>query len=62
MAPRMPSTAGIRKTKKRFEVGQKIGGGTFGVLHEGKDLLTKEPVAIKFELKTIKNPQLTLEY
>jgi serine/threonine protein kinase len=62
MAQAPPSTAGILMVHDRFQVGKELGKGAFGVLHAGKNLITGEPVAIKFEIRTIPNPQLPLEY
>lgn len=35
--------------KERWKVARKIGGGGFGEIYEGQDLLTREPVALKVE-------------
>lgn len=35
--------------KERWKVTKKIGGGGFGEIYEGIDLVTKEPVALKLE-------------
>ncbi|KAL0094893.1 Serine/Threonine kinase CK1 [Phycomyces blakesleeanus] len=45
-----------------YRVGHKIGEGSFGVIHQGIDLNTNEPVAIKFELRDTETPQLRSEY
>lgn len=35
--------------KERWKVAKKIGGGGFGEIYEGVDLVTKELVALKLE-------------
>ncbi|KAH9995683.1 kinase-like protein [Russula compacta] len=45
-----------------FRVGKKIGEGSFGVVFEGVNLLTNQPVAIKFEPRKSDAPQLRDEY
>jgi len=45
-----------------FRVGKKIGEGSFGVVFEGSNLLTSQPVAIKFEPRKSDAPQLRDEY
>ena len=35
--------------KERWKVTKKIGGGGFGEIYEGVDLVTKEQVALKLE-------------
>lgn len=62
MAKGPPSTAGIVTVCDRYKVGRELGQGSFGVLHKGVDPKTEEPVAIKFEAKSIPHPQLPLEY
>ncbi|KAI8084496.1 kinase-like domain-containing protein [Halteromyces radiatus] len=44
------------------QLGEKIGQGSFGIIYEGTNLTTKEPVAIKFETCDAQVPQLKLEY
>ena len=45
-----------------YRVGKKIGEGSFGVIFEGTDLLTRQLVAIKFEPRKSDAPQLRDEY
>ncbi|EIM90811.1 kinase-like protein [Stereum hirsutum FP-91666 SS1] len=45
-----------------FRVGKKIGEGSFGVVFEGTNLLSNQPVAIKFEPRKSDAPQLRDEY
>lgn len=45
-----------------FRVGKKIGSGNFGELRLGKNIYTKEFVAIKMEAIKARVPQLHLEY
>ncbi|KAI8982207.1 kinase-like domain-containing protein [Mycotypha africana] len=45
-----------------YKVLRKIGEGSFGIIYEGCNLLTKQPVAIKFEPKKTSAPQLKDEY
>jgi casein kinase 1 len=45
-----------------FRVGKKIGEGSFGVVFEGVNLLTNQPIAIKFEPRKSDAPQLRDEY
>ncbi|KAI0058636.1 kinase-like protein [Artomyces pyxidatus] len=45
-----------------FRVGKKIGEGSFGVVFEGSNVLTNQPVAIKFEPRKSDAPQLRDEY
>lgn len=40
----------------RFQIVKKIGGGAFGAIYEGKDLMTHQKVAIKLEHMTTKFP------
>ena len=44
--------------KERWKVTKKIGGGGFGEIYEGVDLVTKEPVALKLE--SAKQPKQVL--
>lgn len=45
-----------------YQVGRRIGSGSFGEIHLGTDAQTNEEVAIKIESNTTKHPQLHLEY
>eukprot|EP00093_Oithona_nana_P010896 10896.XXX_151399_152479_1 [CDS] Oithona nana genome sequencing. len=45
--------------KERWKVTKKIGGGGFGEIYEGIDLVTKEPVALKLE--SAKQPKQVLK-
>lgn len=45
--------------KERWKVTKKIGGGGFGEIYEGVDLVTKEPVALKLE--SAKQPKQVCE-
>ena len=45
-----------------YRVGKKIGEGSFGVIFEGTDLLTRQTIAIKFEPRKSDAPQLRDEY
>lgn len=45
-----------------YKVGKKIGEGSFGVIFEGINLLNSQPIAIKFEPRKCKAPQLRDEY
>lgn len=41
-----------------YKTGKKIGEGSFGVIHEGTNLLNNQSVAIKFESRKAEAPQL----
>ncbi|KAJ3135403.1 casein kinase I [Physocladia obscura] len=41
-----------------YKVGKKIGEGSFGIVYEGVDMLSNNPVAIKFEPRKTDAPQL----
>ncbi|CAE8597763.1 unnamed protein product, partial [Polarella glacialis] len=45
----------------KFNVGHKIGAGSFGSIHIGTNAHTGEPVAIKLESVRAKHPQLVFE-
>jgi len=45
----------------KYQVDKKIGQGSFGVIHIGKNIHTGELVAIKFENTITKHPQLLFE-
>lgn len=47
---------------KQFVVGQQIGKGSFGVVHQAKDRLSGRIVAIKFESKNTPHAQLFNEF
>jgi len=46
---------------QRFQLGRKIGAGSFGDIHLGTNLETNEEVAVKLEAVTAKTPQLIYE-
>jgi len=52
-----PNVVGVH-----YKVGRKIGEGSFGIIYEGVNLLTQQPVAIKFEPRKSDAPQLRDEY
>ncbi|ETO16745.1 hypothetical protein RFI_20594 [Reticulomyxa filosa] len=52
----------IRVAKGQYILGPKVGSGSFGVIHEGRDALTGEVVAVKLEQANTKFPQLQYEY
>lgn len=45
----------------KYQVEKKIGQGSFGTIHLGKNIHTDEPIAIKFESASTKHPQLLFE-
>jgi casein kinase 1 len=45
----------------RYRIGQRFGGGSFGVMHFGTDLESGEEVAVKLESLTAQQPQLLYE-
>ncbi|CAO3690447.1 unnamed protein product [Rhizopus stolonifer] len=45
-----------------YQVGKKLGEGSFGVIYEGLNLLNNQSVAIKFEPRRSEVPQLRDEY
>ena len=48
--------------KNKFQVGEKFAAGSFGRVHYGLNVRSKEKVAIKMELKANPRPQLLFEY
>ena len=49
------------KVNNRFKMGKKIGSGSFGEIYLGLDCKTDREVAVKFELLTVRRPQLIEE-
>lgn len=47
---------------KHYEIGKKLGEGSFGIIYQGLNLLTQQSVAIKFESKKSGIPQLKHEF
>lgn len=47
--------------KNRWSIQTPINSGSFGYIYQGKNLITNEKVAIKFELKTSHHRQLYRE-
>lgn len=47
---------------RQYQVGKKIGQGSFGVIFEGKNILNGQKIALKFESKKNKTLQLRKEY
>jgi casein kinase 1 len=45
-----------------YQVGKKLGEGSFGIIYEGLNLLNNQSVAIKFEPRKSEVPQLRDEY
>lgn len=45
-----------------YSIGKKLGEGSFGVIYQGTNIITKELIAIKFEPKKTDAPQLADEY
>jgi casein kinase 1 len=45
----------------KYQVGQKIGSGSFGQIHSGRNTQTNEEVALKFESIRSRHPQLLYE-
>ncbi|KAJ1993276.1 Palmitoylated plasma membrane-bound casein kinase [Dimargaris cristalligena] len=52
-----PNVVGVH-----YQVGKRIGEGSFGIIYEGINLLNNQPVAIKFEPRKSDAPQLRDEY
>ncbi|EAX97207.1 CK1 family protein kinase [Trichomonas vaginalis G3] len=46
----------------KYRLREKLGGGSFGDIHLGENIVTNEKVAIKIELEKAKTPQLHNEY
>lgn len=62
-----PSPAQSRTQKykilgEHYKMGKKIGEGSFGVIHEGINLLTNQYIAVKLELSKTNDPQLHDEF
>ncbi|CCC66669.1 hypothetical protein NCAS_0A01090 [Naumovozyma castellii] len=49
------------KVGKRYRVGRRIGGGSFGEIYHGIDLISGEEIAIKLESSETRHPQLEYE-
>jgi len=47
---------------EKYCIDRQIGCGSFGVIYLGTDIISGERVAIKLELRTVKNPKLESEY
>ena len=47
--------------KNRWSIQSPISSGSFGYIYQGNNLITKEKVAIKFEAKSSRHPQLCKE-
>ena len=45
----------------KYAILGEIGGGSFGTIYKGLDLITREPVAMKFEVVKPQHPKLSLE-
>ena len=50
-----------RLVQDRYEVKSLLGNGSFGVIHEGFDRITRQPVALKFENSSGRHLQLSNE-
>ncbi|KAI7898975.1 kinase-like domain-containing protein [Cokeromyces recurvatus] len=46
----------------RYEIGEKIGEGSYGKIYKGCNLYNKQQIALKFESKDCYTPQLKQEY
>ncbi|RKP29700.1 kinase-like protein [Metschnikowia bicuspidata] len=54
--------SGGNRVGVHYKVGKKIGEGSFGIIFEGINLLNSQQIAIKFEPRKCKAPQLRDEY
>lgn len=57
LKPQLPTVVALQ-----YRVGKKLGEGSFGVIHEGINMVNNKPVAIKFEYRKTDTPQLKDEY
>jgi casein kinase 1 len=57
LKPPLPTVVALQ-----YRVGRKLGEGSFGVIHEGVNMVNNKPVAIKFEYRKTDTPQLKDEY
>lgn len=59
--PSRPSVSGGSLIAKKYRLLGKIGEGSFGVICLGKDIESREQVAIKIESRQTSQPQTLLE-
>jgi casein kinase 1 len=52
----------LKIINNRYQLGKKIGSGSFGIIFDAYDMKQKNNIAIKFESYMCDNPQLTYEY
>jgi serine/threonine protein kinase len=52
----------LKIINNRYQLGKKIGSGSFGIIFDAYDMKQKYNIAIKFESYMCDNPQLTYEY